>query len=242
MDIIKLNAISSTNDYLKDLSASSNLKNFTIVVAEHQTKGKGQMGAIWQVEPSTNLTFSVLFGNGAVKIEDVFTINIMVANAIHKVLKQSGLSEISVKWPNDIMSYNKKIGGILIENNIKVDGDVQCVIGIGLNVNQMNFEGLPQASSILKSSGVLLDKNELMLQIVSCFKQVVIDLKTNKEKEWVYYDTHLFKKNTPVAFETKNGIRFTGLIKNVNSLGQLGVLNEEDVLTYYNLKEIKMLY
>lgn len=242
MNIIKLNAIPSTNDYLKDLLLNNQLKDFTIVVAEYQTKGKGQMGAVWQVEPSTNLTFSMLLTSTYFSLEDIFTVNIVVANAIHKVLLSFGLRNISVKWPNDIMSDNKKIGGILIENNIKADGVINSIIGIGLNVNQTNFDDLPQASSILKSSGVLVDKNELMIKVVNVFKEVVSDLKKNKFDEWNYYHENLFKKNIPVTFETKNGIKFTGMIKDINQLGQLGVLNEYDELVYYNLKEIKMLY
>ena len=242
MNVIKLNAIPSTNDYLKDLLVNNQLPDFTIVVAEHQTKGKGQMGAVWQVEASTNLTFSMLLTNAYFSLEDIFTVNIIVANAIHKVLLSFGLDNISVKWPNDIMSYNKKIGGILIENNIKADGVINSIIGIGLNVSQTNFDGLPQASSILKSAGISVDKNELMLNIVSVFKEVVSDLKANKFDEWNYYHEHLFKKNIPVTFEAKDGVKFTGMIKDVNQLGQLGVLNEHDELAYYNLKEIKMLY
>lgn len=242
MDIIKLNAIPSTNDYLKELAVSNVLNDFTIVVAENQTQGKGQMGSVWQVEPSTNLTFSVLLGYGMFSVEDVFTLNVSIANAIHKVLLSFGLDMIRIKWPNDIMSYNKKIGGILIENQLKTNGDIQSIIGVGLNVSQMNFDGLPQASSILKSHGVLVDKNELMIQIVTLFKEVVLNLEANKTNEWNYYHQYLFKKNIPVTFETSNGTKFTGMISDVNQLGQLGVLNEADDLIYYNLKEIKMLY
>lgn len=242
MNIIKLNAIPSTNDYLKELSHHTVLEDFTVVVAEHQTKGKGQMGATWQVEPSTNLTFSVLLVSDFFDLQDIFTLNIAVANTIHKVLLSLGLSKISVKWPNDIMSYNKKIGGILIENNIKSDGEIDSIIGIGLNVSQINFSELPQASSILKSYGISLDKNELMIKILTMLKKVIENLKSNKIEEWSYYHEHLFKKNIPMTFETKNGFKFTGMIKNVNEIGQLGVLNEADELHFFSLKEIKMLY
>lgn len=242
MDIIKLNAIPSTNDYLKELAVSNALNDFTVVVADNQINGKGQMGSVWCVEPSTNLTFSVLLGCGLVSIDQIFVVNISVVNAIHKVLLSFGLDNIAIKWPNDIMSYNKKIGGILIENNLKANGDLQSIIGIGINVNQMNFDGLPQASSILKSHGIIVDKHELMIQIVSVFKEVILNLEVNKNFEWNYYHQYLFKKNIPVTFELKDQSKFTGMIKNVNQLGQLGVLNEDDVLTYYGLKEIKMLY
>lgn len=242
MDIIKLNAIPSTNDYLKELAVTNTLNDFTIVIAEVQTKGKGQMGAVWQVEASTNLTFSVLIGYGLLSIDDIFTVNVSIANAIHKVLLSFGLKDVFVKWPNDIMSCNKKIGGILIENSLKSNGEIQSIIGIGINVNQTNFDGLPQASSILKANGIIVDKQDLMIKIVEVFKDVILNLDSNKKHEWDYYHQNLFKKNIPVTFEIKEGLKFTGMIKDVNQLGQLGVLNEAGELIYFNLKEIKMLY
>lgn len=242
MNIIKLNAIPSTNDYLKELSVSTLLPDFTIVVAEHQTNGKGQMGAVWQVESSTNLTFSVLLSGSYLRIEDIFTINIAIANSICKVLLSFDFNSVAVKWPNDIMAYNKKIGGILIENNIKANGAIQSVVGVGLNVNQINFEGLPKASSILKTYNVELDKTLLMQEILNEFKNAISNLNNNKNEQWAYYHNHLFKKTIPVTFQTNDECKFTGMILKVNELGQLGVLDENDVLKFYNLKEIKMLY
>lgn len=242
MNIIKLNAIPSTNEYLKEMAVSSHLNDFTIVVADNQTKGKGQMGAVWEVESCMNLTFSVLLNSGAFFLSDIFTVNIAMANSIHKTLLGYGVLNVSVKWPNDIMSYNKKLGGILIENNIRANGDVQSVIGVGLNVNQMNFDGLPQATSILKATGFFLDKDKLMVDIVDAFRDVILNLEMKKTEEWKYYHQNLFKKNIPVTFERYTGVRFTGMIVDVNQLGQLGVLDETNKLTYFNLKEIKMLY
>nr|WP_297309673.1 biotin--[acetyl-CoA-carboxylase] ligase [uncultured Flavobacterium sp.] len=242
MNIIKLNAIPSTNDYLKELSQNTKLDDFTVVVAEHQTKGKGQMGSVWKVEPATNLTFSVLLNSNFFDLQEVFTLNIAVANVIHKVLLSFELSGVKVKWPNDIMSYNKKIGGILIENNIKADGKIHSIIGIGLNVSQTDFGDLAQASSILKSYEKLIDKKELMVKIVTELKKSILDLKKNKNLEWDYYHENLFKKNIPMTFELKNGSKFTGMIINVNSNGQLGIRNEADELLFFSLKEIKMLY
>ena len=145
MNIIKLSATPSTNIYLKDLAVTTDLPDFTIVVADNQTQGKGQMGSVWQVEPSSNLTFSVLLNGEYLSVEDIFSVNVSIANAICKVLLSFHFNNVTVKWPNDIMAYNKKIGGILIENNIKVNGAVQSVVGVGLNVNQINFEDLPKA-------------------------------------------------------------------------------------------------
>lgn len=242
MNIIKLSATPSTNIYLKDLAVTTDLPDFTIVVADNQTQGKGQMGSVWQVEPSSNLTFSVLLNGEYLSVEDIFSVNVSIANAICKVLLSFNLPSISIKWPNDIMSYNKKIGGILIENSIKSNGQIQTIIGIGINVNQTNFEQLPQASSILKSYNISIEKELLMKEIVTCFQKVIYNLKNEVQNEWNYYHEHLFKKNIPITFETKNGTKFTGMIIKVNDLGQLGVKNEHDDVLFFNLKEIKMLY
>ena len=61
MKLIKLNAIDSTNTFLKQLATSEVVENFTVVSAEHQTKGKGQRGSEWLIESGKNLTFSVLY-------------------------------------------------------------------------------------------------------------------------------------------------------------------------------------
>src|SRR4051812_14072234 len=115
MKLIKLDAIDSTNDFLKSLSSQDELENFTVVTAENQTKGKGQMGAKWQSESGKNLIMSVLVKDFLFDNEQVFNLSIIVATSVIEVLKTFDIPELSIKWPNDIMSYTKKIGGILIE-------------------------------------------------------------------------------------------------------------------------------
>ena len=160
MYLIKLNATSSTNDFLKHLAVKQSLSNFTVVWADVQTNGRGQMGAEWVTESSKNLTFSVLLNSLNLQTPDLFTLNVMIANAVSKALESYNLTNIWVKWPNDILSYNKKVAGILVENNIKADGSIQSVIGIGINLNQTNFELFPQGSSILNQYQRVLDKED----------------------------------------------------------------------------------
>lgn len=148
MNIIKLSAINSTNDYLKKLSAGQYLENFTVVVAEHQTAGKGQMGAKWSVVPGKNLTFSVLIKDLLLEINEIFNLNAAVAISITETLESFNIPDICIKWPNDILAGNKKIGGVLIENSIKNNGEIFSIVGIGLNINQLDFENLPKASSL----------------------------------------------------------------------------------------------
>lgn len=148
MQIIKLNAIDSTNDYLKQLSREKVLDNFTVVIAEKQIKGKGQMGAKWISETGKNLIFSILVKDIAVGKDRIFDWNIAVSLAVIRVLEEQKIPDVSIKWANDIMADSKKTGGILIENMLKNDNRFDSVVGIGLNLNQTNFENLPKATSL----------------------------------------------------------------------------------------------
>ncbi|MEG1376939.1 MAG: biotin--[acetyl-CoA-carboxylase] ligase, partial [Myroides sp.] len=122
MYLIKLNATSSTNDFLKKLAVNTDLTDFTVVWADVQLQGKGQMGSVWVTEDAKNLTFSIYLKEKTTTADNLFTLNVMVANAVLKALISLNLTNIYVKWPNDILSYNKKIAGILIENNIHANG------------------------------------------------------------------------------------------------------------------------
>ena len=164
MKLIKLDAIDSTNEFLKGLSSKQNIENFTVVSAENQFKGKGQRGAVWSSEASKNLVMSILIKDFLSDITQIFNLNIAVSLAVMEALESLNIPNLSIKWPNDIMSYNKKIGGILIENVIKSDGTINSVVGLGLNVNQINFENLPKASSMAVIAGKQFNKEEVLLR------------------------------------------------------------------------------
>jgi len=242
MYLIKLNATSSTNDFLKNLSGTSNLNDFTVVWADVQLQGKGQMGSVWVTEDAKNLTFSIYLKEKNTTTDNLFTLNIVVANAVLKALNSLNLTNIYVKWPNDILSYNKKIAGILIENNIHANGSISSVIGIGINCEQTNFDGFPQASSIFKQYDVTPDRLQLLTAIVDNIKKSLNNLEDQTDDEWNYYHKHLFRKDTVSTFESKDGTLFNGIIKEVNRHGQLVVQLENDDLKCYNLKDVKLMY
>lgn len=242
MYLIKLSATSSTNDFLKNLSATSVLDDFTVVWADVQLQGKGQMGSVWVTEDAKNLTFSVYLKQEASAVIDLFTLNVVVANAVLKALFSLNLTNIYVKWPNDILSYNKKIAGILIENAIHANGSVTSIIGIGINCEQMNFDGFAQASSILKQYDFVPDRLQLLTAIVDNIKMSLNYLENQTDNEWNYYHKHLFKKDTVSSFQNKEGLFFNGIIKQVNRQGQLVLQLENDDLQCFNLKDIKLMY
>jgi len=243
MKLIKLDAIDSTNDFLKELLTNNNLENFTVITAEAQNKGKGQMGSVWVSETGKNLTMSVLVKDFIFDINQIYNLNISVAVAIITVLESYNIPKLSIKWPNDIMSDNKKVGGILIENVIKGATNIDSIIGIGLNVNQANFDGLPKASSLSLMAKSAFDKFEILQKIVEEIKLNISKLEANKSEElWQKYIDLLFKKEVPMPFENATGQRFMGIIQGVSKIGQLELLLEDNTVKTYGIKEIQMLY
>lgn len=242
MDIIKLSAINSTNDYLKGLIAKQVVTNFTVVVSKSQTHGKGQMGSVWLSESGKNLTFSILIKDLIVDIKQLYTLNIVVSLAIISVLEKYKIPSVTIKWPNDIMSGNHKIGGILIENSFKSNGEVLSIVGIGLNVNQIKFENIPNVSSLQLKTGVDYDLDKLLQEICLSIKQFVSMISLQTDSIWKLYHQKLFKIGVPMAFENKKGEKFMGIIQHVSTEGLLNVLLEDDSIVAFGIKEVRMLY
>jgi BirA family biotin operon repressor/biotin-[acetyl-CoA-carboxylase] ligase len=238
MRFVKLDAIDSTNDFLKNLSQSQAVENFTVVSAENQTKGKGQMGSVWTSEPGKNLTMSVLIKDVLTNVQSIFGLNAAVAISVIEVLEMHAIPKTSVKWPNDIMSGNKKIGGILIENSFRNDGSIESIVGLGLNVNQTDFELLPQASSLALAAQRSFDKELLLVEIAQSIQKNAHDLAS----AWNRYIEILFRKGMPTTFENLQGTRFMGIIVGVESDGKLKLQLEDDSFVTFGIKEIRMLY
>ncbi len=242
MKLIKLDAIDSTNDFLKGLSNKQIVENFTIVTTDNQTKGKGQMGSVWVSESGMNLIMSVLVKYFLRDVDQIYNLNIAVSLAVIEVLESLNIPDLSIKWPNDIMSDNKKLGGILIENSLKSDGTILSVVGLGLNVNQINFENLPKASSLALICQKQFDKEKLLLEIVAKLKEILELWKSNCNLFWEAYSDRLFKKGIPMPFVDSNKVSFMGIIQGVAENGRLLILLEDDQIVAFDIKEIQMLY
>jgi len=241
MALVKLDATTSTNDFLKDLAANQTTENFTVVTAESQTDGRGQMGAKWVAESGKNLMMSVLVKDKLISVNQLFSLNVSVALAIAEEMERHDIPNLSIKWPNDIMSGNKKIGGILIENSFKPNGQIVSIIGIGLNINQTDFENLPKAGSLRSVSGREFDKEIIRDGIVEKIIRNVAFLAEHDDLLWQNYLLRLFKIGTPMPFQIK-GKRFMGIITGVTRDGKLELKHDDDRIAHYAVKEIEMLY
>ena len=243
MHLIKLNAIDSTNSYLRKLSSEAELVDYTVVSAKYQTNGRGQMGTIWNSENSKNLTVSVFKDVSKLYLEHPFYISMATSLALIKTLQSFSIPKLSIKWPNDILSEDKKICGILIENVIKQNSLRASIIGVGLNVNQTDFEGLPKAASLKLLLGNTFSLEEVLYTLIKYLKYYFMLLR-KEEYDFLKreYESFLFRKNKPSTFRDVEGAFFSGIIKNVSPSGSLQVLIEEGIIKDFDFKDLTLLY
>lgn len=243
MHLIKVNAINSTNSFGREMFRSNPAMPPTCIVAERQLQGRGQRGTVWESKPGQNLTFSVVYPHPRILPAQQFLLSATVATSIVRSLNTLELPKLKVKWPNDIMSANLKIGGILIENVITEGRVVASVIGIGLNVNQTKFEGLPQAGSMKTASGREFNTQEVLNLLLKDLEGALNELSEKRSEEILSdYKKQLFRKQVPSTFQLPDETYFSGMIVDVFVSGKLLVKTEDDLLKEYDLKEIKLCY
>lgn len=243
MKIIKLSAIDSTNTYLKQLAKETQLLDETVLVTENQLSGRGQMGNGWLSKKGQSLTFSIFKEFKELSAERQFLISMAVSLAILEAINRLNVPNISIKWPNDILSANTKIGGILIENVLEGSFIKYSIIGFGLNVNETDFPNLPQASSMKLETGKTFQLEEVLHRIL---KAVFKNLKNLSTADFLkikqMYESELFRKGKISIFETLDGLRFNGIIKGVSEIGELILETENVPLQKFQLKEVKLIY
>ncbi|MDO5608230.1 MAG: biotin--[acetyl-CoA-carboxylase] ligase [Capnocytophaga sp.] len=244
MHIIKLNAIDSTQLFLKRYIATQTAPiPDTVAWALQQTDGIGQYGTSWRVEEGKNLTFSMLHNVKEVLASDYFLLNMAVSLAIIEVLEALPIPHLKIKWPNDILSSDKKIGGVLIENGIRSGEIVRSVIGIGINVNQTDFEHLPRASSLKNSTGKEFDLETLLYHLTASLQEHLARIGTGTFANlYENYQKYLYRIDQKSMFCTPDKTGFSGIIRGVTPSGLLQIELEKGNVATYNLKEIEMLY
>ncbi|TBW27573.1 biotin--[acetyl-CoA-carboxylase] ligase [Gramella sp. KN1008] len=243
MRIIKVDAIDSTNSFVRKFYEGNNDFEPVCVRAISQTRGRGQRGSLWQSKAGENLTFSILYPQHKLNISRHFLLNATISLAVLESLEQLKIPDLKVKWPNDILSAKLKIAGILIENIVKTEGIVASIIGIGLNVNQKDFENLPHAGSLKSITGNSFDLDDLLNHILQSIEQKLTEFPDlNGDQILENYVRHMFRLNIVSSFSSPQGKHFNGIIRGVTTEGKLNLEIEEGVFKTFDLKEIQLLY
>jgi len=240
MQVIKLNATDSTNAHIKRMSRLEILPDFTVVQANRQTDGRGQMGARWEVEEGKNLTFSLLKRFEAFPALQHFALNAAISLSIYTALQDLNIPELNLKWPNDILSGGRKLCGILVENQLQGAYISQSIIGIGLNVNQTTFPNLPGATSMKQLTGQTYELEEVLSVLLNHLEKdlTLVGAGTLKSRIKEYED-FLYLKDTPAGFLRKDGSPFEGIIRGVSPEGLLQIERPDGSVESFANKEVQ---
>jgi len=216
-----LSEVGSTNVYLREMASEQLVSEGYVVVAENQIHGKGRKSKEWKSEPGQNLTFSVLL-RPQLHVSDQFHLSQLVSLSVCDALRLIQPCEVSIKWPNDIFISGKKVCGLLIENTLKGSQIRTSIIGIGLNVNQIDFgSDLPNATSLRLNSNISYNLKEVLNVVLKCIENRYMQWKNLKMKEFnTDYHNLLYGIGKKQQF-CLNGVMTEGELKGVNNGGLL---------------------
>jgi BirA family biotin operon repressor/biotin-[acetyl-CoA-carboxylase] ligase len=240
--IINLHECESTNEeakkWIKELIEPAGL----VISSKIQSAGKGMANNKWISEDGKNLLCSIVIKPN-ISLKKAFILNCLSCLAIQQVLIKYGIINSKIKWPNDILVNENKIAGILIENIVYDNHIKYSILGIGLNVNQIQFNNIDlnrSASSILLETNienkVSIILNELLSHIDSFYNLI----STNSIKIFQNYINQLYLMDRPSLFEVNN----KELLLTIRGIGNDGSLITEDELGNRNKfysKEIRFL-
>jgi BirA family transcriptional regulator, biotin operon repressor / biotin---[acetyl-CoA-carboxylase] ligase len=221
MNLIVLTSVDSTNNYLQSLLANNPLEDGTVVMSLEQTQGRGQRGNTWQSLPGDGLYASILFLPEQFSVENQYYLNKAIACGVARFLASKVNDDVAIKWPNDLLVGDKKIGGILIENSIRGNQISSVIAGIGINLNQLSFDLNfdTQATSLR----ILTNKrnapesmiNELFDEIWADYQRLLKkDFRSIREE----YRSLLYRRGAESKFKTDAEI-FKGVLLDVDDEG-----------------------
>jgi BirA family biotin operon repressor/biotin-[acetyl-CoA-carboxylase] ligase len=240
-NLVVLPECPSTNTLAAEMSQSGQAGEGTVIITHHQTSGRGQRGNTWESGKGLNLTFSTILHPVFLRVSDQFLLNKAVALAVHDVVKIYTENPVRVKWPNDIMIGDKKVCGILIENQLTGEKLSRSIVGIGLNVNQREFP-VPTASSVSVEGGKEINLVEMFDRLLRSLEWRFLQIRSQEsggrrqEVDRDYLQA-MYRINSIGRFTIRD-METDGIIKGVDATGKL-IVEIDNAPQTFDLKEIK---
>jgi BirA family biotin operon repressor/biotin-[acetyl-CoA-carboxylase] ligase len=243
--LIQLEQTDSTNRYLTSLcdERQDEVEQFTVVMADYQSAGKGQRGNSWESEAGANLTFSFVLYPSFLSAKRQFVISQIVSLGVVNALRKYVNEGVSIKWPNDIYYYDKKICGMLVEIYLEGTNLGRCICGIGLNVNQEVFlSDAPNPISLCEIIGRKVDRMTLLQDVMEEIRSLYSQLQEGDEDMGkslaVNYFQQLYRKKGYHRYKDKDG-EFSAKLLMVEPDGRLVLEDEGQRQRSYLFKEIQ---
>ncbi len=237
-NLIVLDSVGSTNDYLKELYTNG-CENGTVAAAREQLHGKGRLGRIWSAKKDECLMFSVLLRPHIVPGE-VAAITPLTGLAVCKALRKATRLDCRIKWPNDVIVGNKKLCGILTEMSAEFDAVEYVIAGIGINVSQTEFpnEIAYKATSLALETKRSFDQNKLLAVILGelehIFTKTNLSMTRDALDEYIPLCATIGKS---VSFQ-RGSSRVSGTAADVSNRGELMVMMPDGTICLVNAGEV----
>ena len=233
----------STNDIASSLLKEAAVPEGTLVVTDYQTAGKGQRGNHWEADAGKNLIFSLILKPGFVRASEQFGLSMAISLGIHEFLADYFPEEdIKIKWPNDHYHKGRKIAGVLVENTLNKQTIESSIVGIGVNVNQMQFVEKKAVSMrmAMEEQSTEFNLPMLLAELAQHLESNYLRLRTKgSEPLKERYLLHLHGHQQERTF-SQRGRLFRGRIVGVDAIGRLRV-EEGPAVHSFGLKEIEFL-
>ena len=218
----------STNAKAMDLLANGSLEPPFVVRAGFQSSGKGMGGNTWQSEPGKNLLFTLCIHPKNLHPENIFLVSKTVSLALAVFLRQYVKADISIKWPNDLLVNEKKIAGMLIQNELGTSGVYHSFIGLGININQTVFPGNILGPTSLKS---IAQKDFDLDNLFANLLQEIMEWWVLLEQQAYSYINNRYLENLYLfgkdhVFKDEQGNSLRGRISGISHEGLLEVMTE----------------
>jgi len=240
-EVIRLKETISTNNDMKDLLAERLLAEGSIIVAEYQTGGRGQLGNVWESEAGRNLLFSIVLYPDCIQANQQFIISQVTALSVCRTLSEY-IDNVKVKWPNDIYWKDKKICGMLIENDLMGSVISKSIIGIGLNINQEIFTGdAPNPISLKQITGQTYNLDDMLHSFRRHFYSMYLHLLQEKADDIRNeYRTMLYRGEGVFTYKDAEG-EFKAAIADIEPMGHLVLQLTDDTFRRYAFKEVSFI-
>ena len=221
--LIEIPTVDSTNIYAMQQVHARLAKHGTAYFAHEQTQGKGQRGRSWESRLGDNIILSVVYEPLQLPASSVFLFSSAIAVACYNFCKVYTGDEMSIKWPNDLYWRDRKAGGILVENVFRGSTWEWAIVGIGLNINQVEFsENLTNPVSFRQITGKTFPVLQLARELCLHLQQSWEHLIAGGDEILKTYNNALYKRGETVKMKQSARV-FEARIDGVNKNGQLEV-------------------
>ena len=234
--IYKLEETTSTNDDARD----RRYRHGDIVWAERQTAGRGQRGHTWTSPEGFNLTFSLILEPRFLPVEQQFLLSEMIALALTDTFAKFGI-ETRIKWTNDIYAGHRKLVGMLIEHDLAEGRLARTIAGIGINVNQLQFDpALPNPVSMALVADRTFDRHEVLETFHHCCMNRYAMLQRGDTETLQHnYRDRMYRLGERTPFRLPDGTRFEATIEGVRPTGELLLRHDDSSLRGYLFREVE---